>query len=140
MIHILAQRVLTGAPGPVETGHAAQLRQHGALVRPKLLHRVLLLGRWLLLWRDHHARVVLVQVAWMRRTRLHLGGDVMRRRLGLHARGRAGVRRLGLGSGRRLRGPHLVGQGCGEGLALQVRGLGHLLRLLGAHGVAVLGW
>lgn len=99
-----------------------------------------MLGRWLLLRRDHHTRVVLVQVARMRRTRLHLGGDVMRRRLGLHARGRAGVRRLGLGSGRRLRGSHLVRQGCGERLALQVWGRGHLLRLLGAHGVAVLGW
>lgn len=103
MIHILAKWVLTVAPRPVETSHATQLREHSALVRPKLLHRVLLLllGRWLLLllWRDHHTRVVLVQVAWMWGTRLHLGGDVMRRGLGLHARGRAGVWRLGLGSG-----------------------------------------
>lgn len=101
MIHVLAQRVLTVAPRPMETSHAAQLRQHGALVRPKLLHRVLLLGCWLLLllWRDHHARVVLVQVAWVRGTCLHLGGDVMWGGLGLHARGWAGVWRLGLGSG-----------------------------------------
>lgn len=101
MIHILAQWVLTVAPWPVETSNAAQLRQHGALVRPKLLHRVLLLRRWrlLLLWRDHHTWVVLVQVAWVWGTCLHLGGDVMWGGLGLHAWGRAGVWRLGLGSG-----------------------------------------
>lgn len=100
MIHVLAQRVLTVSPRPVETGHAAQLRQHSARVRPKLLHRVLLLllGRLLLLLWDHHARVVLVQVARVRGTRLHLRRDVMRGGLRLHARGRAGVWRLGLGS------------------------------------------
>lgn len=140
MIHVLAQRVLAVAPRPVETGHAAQLRQHGTLVRPELIHRVLLLRRLLLLRGDHHARVVLVQVARVGRARLHLGGDVVRRGLGLHARGRAGVRRLRLRPGGGLRRSHLVCQGGGQRLALQVRvgGLGHLLRLLGAHGVAVL--
>lgn len=104
-----------------------------------MLHRVLLL---LLLRRDHHTRVVLVQVAWVWGAGLHLGGDVMRGGLGLHAWGRAGVWRLRLGPGRRLWGSHLVSQGCGQGLTLQVGvwRLGHLLWLLRAHGVAVLGW
>lgn len=99
MIHILAKRVLTIAPWPVEACHSTQLGQHGALVRPKLLHRVLLLGRCLLLLRDHHTWVVLVQVAWVWGTSLHLGGDVMWRGLGLHAWGWTGVWRLGLRSG-----------------------------------------
>lgn len=76
-------------------------------------------------------------------TSLHLWGDVMRRGLGLQAWGWTGVWRLGLRSGRGLWGSHLVGQGCGQRLALQVwvRGLGHLLLLLlGAHGIVVLGW
>lgn len=86
--------------------------------------------------------MVLIQVAWVWRTRLHLGGDVMRGRLRLHARGRAGVRRLGLGPRRRLRRSNLVDQGRGQRLALQVRvgGLRHLLRLLRTHGIAVLCW
>lgn len=83
--------------------------------------------------------MVLVQVAWVWGARLHLGGYVMRGRLGLHARGRAGVRWLGLGSGRGLWRPNLVGQGRGHRLALQVWGRGHLLRLLRTHGIAVLG-
>lgn len=132
------------APRPVETSHPTQLRQHGILIRPKLLHRVLLLllGRCLLLrwWGHHHAGVVLVQVAWVRGSRLGLWGDVMRGGLGLHAWGGAGVWGLGLGSGRRLRGSHLVSQRRGHGLGLEVRRLGHLLGLLGAHGVTVLGW
>lgn len=103
MIHVLAQRVLTVAPRPVKTGHPTELRQHGVLVGTKLFHRVLLLlllGRLLLrllLRRAHHARMMLVHVARVRRARLGLRGDVVRGGLGLHARGRAGVRRLRLG-------------------------------------------
>lgn len=144
VIHVLPHRVLTVAPRPVQTGHAAQLRQHGALVRPKLLHSVLLLlGRrllLLLLWRDDDSRVVLVQMTRVWRTRLHLGGDVVRGGLRLHAWGRTGVWRLGLRSGRRLRGSHLISEGRGQRLALQVGvgRLGHLLGLLRAHGIAVL--
>lgn len=44
---------------------------------------------------------------------------------------------LGLGSRGGLGRAHLVAEGRGQRLALQVRGLGHLL--LGAHGAAVLG-
>lgn len=112
------------------------------MVRPKLLHSVLLLlgRRLLLLWRDDDSRVVLVQMTRVWRTRLHLGGDVMWGGLRLHARGRTGVRRLGLGSWRWLRGSHLISEGRGQRLALQVgvRRLSHLLGLLRAHGIAVL--
>lgn len=135
---VLAQRVLISDPRPMKRRHATELGQHGALIRTKLVHGVLL-GRPLLLRRDHQAWVVLVQV-W--RPGLNLGGDVMGGGLRLHAGGRAGVWWLGLRSGRRLRGSNLVSKGGGQSLALQVRvgGGGHLLGLLGAHGVTVLGW
>lgn len=138
MAQVLAQRVLTATPRPMECRHAAELGQHGALIRAKLIHGVLL-GSPLLLRRDHQAWVVLVQV-W--RPSLHLGGNVMGGGLRLHTGGGAGVWRLGLRSGRRLRGSNLVSEGGGQSLALQVRvgGGGHLLGLLGAHGVTVLGW
>lgn len=138
MVQVLAQWVLAPAPWTMECCHATQLRQHGALIRTKLIHRVLL-GRPLLLRRDHQARVVLVHV-WG--PHLHLGGDVMRGGLWLHAGGGAGVWRLGLRSGRRLWGSNLVSKGSGQSLALQVRvrGWDHLLGLLGAHRVTVLGW
>ena len=148
MIYVLAQRVLAVAPGgAVKTRHPAELRQHGVLVRTKLVHRVLLL---LLLRRPHHAGVVLAHVSRVRRARLGLRGDVVRGRgPGLHARRRAGVLlllrglRLRLGPRRRLlRRAHLVGQRLlllGLELVRVVRRLGRHGRLLGAHGVAVLG-
>lgn len=92
-----------GPSGPVKPPHPTELGQHGVLLRPKLVHRVLLLlGRLLLLlllllW-DHHPRVVLVEVARVRGARLSLRGDVVRGGLGLHAGGRAGVRGLRLGA------------------------------------------
>lgn len=83
VVQVLAQEVLTPAPRPVERRHAAELGQHGALIRAELIHRVLL---WRPLLRDHQAWVVLVQV-WG--PSLHLGGDVMGGRLWLHAGGGA---------------------------------------------------
>lgn len=139
MIHILAQRVLTIAPRPVETRHATQLREHRTLLCPKLVHRVLLLGG-LLLGGHHHPRMMLVQMGRVWGARLHLWRDVMWGGLRLQAGGRAGVWRLGLRTGRGLWGSHLVSQGCGQRLALQVwvGGLGHL-GLLRTHGIVVLG-
>lgn len=99
MIHILAQGVLTFTPWPVETSHTTQLRQHCTLICPKLVHRVLLLGCWLLLWSDHHAWVMLVQMAGVWGACLHLRGDVMWGGLGLQAGRRAGVWWLGLRAG-----------------------------------------
>lgn len=99
MVHVLAHGVrAAAAPRAVQAG---QLRQHCALLRTKLLHSVLLLlllACWRLLL-DHHSWMVLVHVARVRRARLQLRGDVVRRRLRLHARRRAGAVRLGLRSG-----------------------------------------
>lgn len=131
-----------GPSGPVKPPHPTELGQHGVLLRPKLVHRVLLLlGRLLLLllW-DHHPSVVLVEVARVWGARLSLRGDVVGGGLGLHAGGRAGVRGLRLGPRGGLWRADLVTEGArAQSLTLEMGmwRLGHLL--LGAHRVAVLG-